>query len=194
MINQIKKQTKEDIKDSCSEIVTTAKEEIQKAIDESTSDLHEATVTVRNNSTKNTLLNFVCAIVLCVAATCGITYAQNYRDGTAIAEAKSVEALAAERAKFAEEMKTEKLNLKTKLAQERNRIEENAINDYKASIVFREDASKFVAYNITKLDVGYYLYTYTKSEDIKNWKEIKTFYKEYLKGSFDEYKKMKVAQ
>lgn len=185
----MKEKSQEDIHANCELIISSAKEEIQEAINESTSDLHEATRTIRNNSTHNSLLNFVCAIIVLLAAICGLTYAQNYRDGTAIAEAKAVEALAAEREKFEEEMKIERYNLKTELAQERDQIEEDAINEYKESNVFREDASKFVAYNITTLDVGYYLYTYTKSEDIKSWPQIKEFYNKFLKGSYNEYKK-----
>ena len=56
---------------------------------------------------KNLLFNFVCAIVLFVAVNCFHVYIQNYRDGTEIAEAKAVEALAEERAKFESEILAE---------------------------------------------------------------------------------------
>ena len=57
---------------------------------------------------KNLLFSFVASIVLLAAAIGGYLYIQNYRDGTKIAEAKAIEALATEREKLNNELAAKK--------------------------------------------------------------------------------------
>ena len=184
----MKEKSQEDIHANCDQIISSAKEEIQKAINESTSDLHEATRTIRSKSTHNSLLNFVCAIIVLVAAICGLTYAQNYRDGTAIAEAKAVEALAAEREKFEEEMKTAKADFEIELYSQRIQLKNDAVLEYKESSQFTEDSCKNVAEHITKIAYLYYLNNYIHSEDIENYAELKSFYNDFIKRGANVYR------
>lgn len=116
---------------------------------------------------KNLLFSFIASIVLLAAAICGYLFVQNYRDGTKIAQAKAVEALAEERA----------------------RIEQEAVASYKKSDSYREDACKLVASNINKIDCLHYMYIYIKSDDIKAYPEVKSFYNDFLKRGHEQYKR-----
>lgn len=127
---------------------------------------------------KNLLFNFICAIVLFVAVSCFYVYIQNYRDGTEIAEAKAVEALAEERAKFEAEMLAE-----------RAKIQQEAVADYKKTALYREEACKYVASNIKNLECMNYMYTYIKSADIENYPAVRDFYNNFLKQANDHYRK-----
>lgn len=166
----------------------TATDEIKKVIHENVIELNNATAKVAKSSGKNLLFNFACAIILTVAAICAYVYAQNYRDGTAIAEAKAVEALAAERAKFAKEMEDEKVAMEIEFSNREDKIREEAVADYKKSTAFREDSCKHVAQTIAKLDTGYYLHKYLRSDDLKEWKDLKKFDDTYLKDSWNQYR------
>lgn len=115
---------------------------------------------------KNLLLSFAASIVLIAGSIGGLLYVQNYKDGTEIARAKAIETLASEREK----------------------IEVEAVKVYKASDDYREDACKLVAENITKVDCLHYMYVYIRSEDIKKYAPIKSFYNEVLKEANKQYK------
>lgn len=70
---------------------------------------------------------------------------------------------------------------------ERNSIATKAVSDYKASDTCLEDSCKLVASSISKVKTGYYLYKYMRSDDIKQWQDLKLFYKNYLYESYDQY-------
>lgn len=184
-IAKLKKETQEAVE--CS--LETATDEIKKVIHKNVFELNNATAKVAKSSGKNLLFNFVCAIILTVAAICAYVYAQNYRDGTAIAEAKAVEALAAERAKFAKEMEDERAEMEIEFSDREEEIREEAVESYKKTDKFREDACKEVALNIRYTSTEYYLYKYMRSIDLDEYSELNTFYNSFLNKGWNQYKK-----
>ncbi len=165
---------------ACKNLLENAEKKVSKAINDNVLQLNQAVTLVKKNYKKNLLYNFLVVIVLLIFSIAGITYFQNYRDGISIARQKAEEVL-----------ETERLRLENELSEKENQIEQNAVITYKNSKAFREDSCKFVANNITKLECGYYLFKYTKSEDIKKWPQIKFFYKNFLEDSYIDYKKKK---
>lgn len=158
-------------------------------MESSTDGLKDATKTAERMMGKNLLFNFISSIVLLAAAIGGYLYVQNYRDGTKIAEAKAVEALAEERVKFEAEMKESLRKMNIEIDSKKKQIEQNAIESYKGSDLYREDACKLVASNLSKVDCLHYMYTYIKSDDIKVYPEIKSFYNDFLKRGHEQYKR-----
>lgn len=65
-------------------------------------------------------------------------------------------------------------------------IQKKAIEDYKQTQSFREDACKEVAQSITKLTTLHFLNKYIKSSDIEKYR-LQTFY-EFVKDGDKEYK------
>ena len=181
----MKTETQEAVEGS----LETATDEIKKVIHENVIELNNATAKVAKSSGKNLLFNFACAIILTVAAICAYVYAQNYRDGTAIAEAKAVEALATERAKFAKEMEDEKVAMEIEFSNREDKIREEAVESYKKTEQFREEACKEVALNIRYTNTEYYLYKYIRSTDLNEYSELNTFYNSFLKRGWNQYKK-----
>lgn len=178
-LNKFQKANQEAIADRCASLFEQAEKEIFRVVDDTTNDFKNAAKMAEKMIGKNLLFSFVSSIVLLATAIGGYLYVQNYRDGTKIAEAKAVEALATER---------EKLN--NELAAKKKQIEQNAIVAYKNSDSYREDACKLVASNIIKLDCIHYMYTYIKSEDIKKIPELKSFYNDFLKRGNEQHKKV----
>ena len=191
MLSNLTQTAENDIPASCNEIVSSAKANIKDSINESITDLKTATKMVKRNIVRNLLLNFICAIVLVGFACFGILYIQNYRDGSKIAEAKAVEALAEERSKFEKEMVDVKKNLEAELYVQKTKIENDAVLNYKNSEQFIEDSCKNVAENIKYLNYLNYLNIYIRSEDIKKYPSIKAFYQDFIKVGALEYKKKK---
>ncbi len=185
LVTKLKTETQEAVEGS----LETATDEIKKVIHENVIELNNATAKVAKSSGKNLLFNFACAIILTVAAICAYVYAQNYRDGTAIAEAKAVEALAAERAKFAKEMEDEKVAMEIEFSNREDKIREEAVESYKKTEQFREEACKEVALNIRYTNTEYYLYKYIRSTDLNEYSELNTFYNSFLKRGWNQYKK-----
>lgn len=145
-----------------------AKNKITNAVENTTSDFKEATKIAKKMIGKNLLFSFLSSLVLLAAALGGYLYIQNYRDGTKIAEAKAVEAL----------------------AEAKKKIEQEAVAAYKSSDAYREDACKLVASNISKIDCLHYMYIYIKSDDIKKYPAVKSLYDDLLVVGHKEYKKM----
>ena len=167
-----------DIADKCSKLFYDAENKISQVVENTTADFKSATKIAKRMVGKNLFFSFVVSLVLLAAAIGGFLYVQNYRDGTKIAEAKAVEALAEEREKFRKEIATTK-----------NQIEQEAILAYKGSSSYREDACKLVASNISKIDFLHYMYIYIKSDDIEKYPEIKRFYNDFLKRGYEQYKR-----
>lgn len=114
------------IVDNCEKLFGGVESKISKIVKTTTTDFRIATKAAERMIGKNILFSFVMSLVLLAAAMGGYLFAQNYRDGTKIAEAKAVEALAEERAKFEAEIKATK-----------KQIEQNAIASYKKSDSYR---------------------------------------------------------
>lgn len=180
ILNNLTQTAQKDIPASCNKIVSSAKANIKDAINESITDLKTTTKIIKRNIVRNLLSNFIGAIVLVGFACFGVLYIQNYRDGSAIAEAKAVEALAEERSKMESELYAKQI-----------KIENDAILNYKNSEQFIEDSCKNVAENIKKLKYINYLNTYVRKEDIKTYPALKNFYQDFIKEGALEYKKMK---
>lgn len=178
-LSKLRKENQEDIVDKCTSLFKQAEKKISQVVNDTTNDFKNAAKMAEKMIGKNLLFSFVASIVLLAAAIGGYLYIQNYRDGTKIAEAKAIEALATER---------EKLN--NELAAKKKQIEQNAILSYKESDSYREDACKLVASNIGKIDCLHYMYTYIKSDDIKKYPEVKSFYNNFLKRGNEQYKKI----
>ena len=191
ILNNLTQATQKDIPASCNKIVSSAKANIKDAINESITDLKTTTKIIKRNIVRNLLSNFIGAIVLVGFACFGVLYIQNYRDGSKIAEAKAMEALAEERSKFEKEMVDAQKNLEAELYVQKTKIENDAILNYKNSEQFIEDSCKNVAENIKKLKYINYLNTYVRKEDIKTYPALKNFYQDFIKEGALEYKKMK---
>ncbi len=191
ILNNLTQTAQKDIPASCNKIVSSAKATIKDTINESITDLKTTTKIIKRNIVKNLLFNFICAIVLVGFACFGVLYIQNYRDGSKIAEAKAMEALAEERSKFEKEMVDAQKNLEAELYVQKTKIENDAILNYKNSEQYIEDSCKNVAENIKKLKYINYLNTYVRKEDIKTYPALKNFYQDFIKEGALEYKKMK---
>ena len=174
--------------DKCTELFEGAERRISEIVENTSDDFRSATNAAGKLIVKNLLFNFVTSLVLVAVAIGGYIYVQNYRDGTRIAEAKAVEALAEEREKFADEMEIERTKLENEIALKKRLIERNAVASYKDSESYREDACRFVASNIRKIDCLHYMYIYTKADDIKAYPEIRSFYNDFLKKGHEQYK------
>lgn len=175
--------------DKCTELFEDTESRISEIVENTTDDFISVTNEAGKLIVKNLLFNFVTSLVLLAVAIGGYLYVQNYRDGTKIAEAKAVEALAEERAKFDEEMKIERTKLENEIAVEKALIARNAVVSYKNSESYREDACRFVASNICNIYCLQYMYIYIKSDDIKKYPELKSFYNDFIKRGYKEYKK-----
>ncbi|WP_298534645.1 hypothetical protein [uncultured Treponema sp.] len=177
------------ITDKCKKLFEGAESRISEIVENTSDDFRSAANAAGKLIVKNLLFNFVTSLVLVAVAIGGYIYVQNYRDGTRIAEAKAVEALAEERAKFADEMEIERTKLENEIALKKRLIEQNAIASYKNSESYREDACRFVASNICNIYCLQYMYIYIKSNDIKKYPELKSFYNDFIKRGYKEYKK-----
>ncbi len=179
-MNKVQIENQKNIVSANKRIFENTGRQIIDVVESTTINFEKASKLTDRLNGKNLLSNFVCALVLLGAAIGGYRYVQNYRDGTKIAERKAVEALVKEREK-----------LENELAFKKEQIELNAISSYKQSASYREDACKLVASNISKLDCIHYMYIYIKSEDIKKYSAVRTFYNDFLLDGNREYKKRK---
>lgn len=142
------------------------------AVGQSTKNLDSITKIIKKTLVRNLLGTFLCAIIIVIGSICFLTYSQNYKDGTAIAEAKAVEALNSER----------------------ERIGREAINSYKASNNFIEDSCKSVAENIGTLEYMYFLNSYIPSKQKEKYPAVKKFCNEYLVFGASQYREKKKAK
>ncbi len=178
-MRKLEEETETVILGNCKTIFVDSEKSISEIINNSTAELKNTVKATKWMMAKNLIYSFATTIVLLAGAIGGCLYIQNYKDGTKIAEAKAVEALAEERAKLEKELIAKK-----------KEIELDAISIYKESDGYREDACKLVASNITKLDYLHYMYIYIKSDDIKQYKGIKDFYNNFLTEGHKQYKKI----
>lgn len=186
MEDNVRKITK-SIGNGCERIensVSTVDDKIETAVNKSSAKLDEAASRLNLFTVKNILLNFVIAIVLTGVSIAAFMYAQNYRDGTKIAEEKAVEALAAERSKLEEEFEIERGKLLEDLVRQRRQIEKDAVAEYKSSNDFVIDGATYVANNIYDWPV---LETLYQEMPIKKKKDLKLY--DILNDAHKEYKK-----
>ena len=188
-LNKLRKENQEGIVDNCEKLFNDAEYKISEVVENTTSDFRSATNAAERMVGKNLLSSFVMTLVLLAAAIGGYLYVQNYKDGTKIAETKAVEALALERAKFDEEIEIAWMKLDDEIESKKKQIEQEAISEYKNSVLYREDACKLVASNISKVDYLHYMYIYIKSDDIKKYSEVKSFYNDFIKRGHEQYKR-----
>lgn len=139
------------------------------AVGQSTKNLDSITKIIKKTLVRNLLSTFLLAIIVVISSICFLTYSENYKDGTAIAEAKAVEALNSER----------------------ERIGREAINSYKASNNFIEDACKSVAENIGTLEYMYFLNSYIPGKQKEKYPAVKKFCNEYLVFGASQYREKK---
>ena len=171
-VEKLETQTKTYLESECNSIVSTTKNEMLKAVGQSTKNLDLITKIIKKTLVRNLLGTFLCAIIVVISSICFLTYFQNYKDGTAIAEAKAVEALNSER----------------------ERIGREAINSYKASNQFTEDSCKSVAENIGTLEYMYFLNSYIPSKQKEKYPAVKKFCNEYLVFGASQYREKKKAK
>lgn len=167
-LNKFQKETLMAIVGKCSKLFDSAEKNISETVISTTKDFNRSTKVVKKLIGKNLLFSFVAAIVLVVTTIGGYALVQNYKGGTKMAKAKAMEVLSAEQAK----------------------IEQNAVEAYKNSVLYKEDACKVVAGNISKLEFIHYLYVFIRSEDIEKYPAISSFYNNYLSEGNKEYKEM----
>lgn len=154
---------------NCKKLFESAEESVTEVIQKNIASLDKSAKKLSRISIRNIFGNFFSSIVLVALIIFATIYAYNFRDGTKIAEAKAAEAL----------------------AEEKERIGNEAVEAYKKSSEYGEDACKFVAENISYIECGYYLYKYMRSNDIKKYPQIENFYKNYLKEGYKQYKEKK---
>ena len=169
LLRSLKQDAGMAIADKCELYFKNSELSIQKILNKFTGQLKVATGLASKLMLKNLLLSFAASFILLVGAIGGLLYIQNYKDGTQIAEQKAEETLASERKK----------------------IEQDAIEAYKKSGDYKEDACKLVAENITKLEYLHYLHKYIRSDDIKSHIEVRDFYNSLLKEGNKQYKENK---
>lgn len=140
--------------------------DINKKLSGSVSQVLTASQNLEFKSRKNIFYSAGLTLLLLLVAVGGILFVLKWHDGTKIAE-----------------MRIEKM-----LESERADIQKKAVEDYRNSYQFREDACREVSENISKLDTLHYLNKYIKSSTVNEYPALKTFYKDFIKQGAEQYK------
>ena len=180
--------------EACKKAVGDIKNDITAAIDGSTEKLNKAAYKITKERFKDILISFTACLFLCAASFLAIKYYVGYTKGLNKARSEATEILEIEREKIQQEAIENYKNSSQFLEDvngKRTKIEEDAINSYKNSERFREDACKEVASNICYINTDYYLYKYMRSTDLNEYPDLKTFYDSYLKRGWKLYKESK---
>ena len=119
-IRVMKLYAEKQINDDCKHLFENAEKSVIAVFNKNAATFNNASKVSLKLICKNLLVNFLVSIVLLAAATGGILFVQNYKDGTKIAKEKAIEVL----------------------AKEKETIGKDAINLYKKSSEFREDATR----------------------------------------------------
>ena len=163
------KKTQGEIQNQITVIADGVGKDINKKLSGSVSQVLTASQNLEFKSRKNIFYSAGLTLLLLLVAVGGILYAWKWHDGTKIAE-----------------MRIEKM-LENELAD----IQKKAVEDYRNSYQFREDACKEVAENIDKVDTVHYLNKYIKSSTVSDYPALKSFYKDFIKIGDEQYKKSK---
>lgn len=165
-LNESVKKTQGEIQNQITVIAAGVGDVINKKLNRSVSEVLTASQNLRIKSRKNIFFSAGLTLLLLLVAISGILFIWKWHDGTKIAE-----------------MRIEKM-LENELAD----IRKKAVENYKASDEFREDACKEVAENIQQLDTLHYLNKYIKSSTVNEYPALKTFYKDFIKRGEEQFK------
>ncbi len=171
-LNELKESVKKSQDEMQSQIAMIADgvgKDINKKLAGSVSQVLTASQNLEFKSRKNIFYSAGLTLLLLLVAVGGILFVWKWHDGTKIAE-----------------MRIEKM-----LESERADIQKKAVEDYRNSYQFREDACQEVAENIAKLDTLHYLNKYIKSSTVSEYPALKSFYKDFIKSGDEQYKKSK---
>ena len=171
-LNELKesvKKTQGEIQNQIAMIADGVGKDINKKLAGSVSQVLTASQNLEFKSRKNIFYSAGLTLLLLLVAVGGILFVWKWHDGTKIAE-----------------MRIEKM-----LESERADIQKKAVEDYRNSYQFREDACQEVAENIAKLDTLHYLNKYIKSSTVSEYPALKSFYKDFIKSGDEQYKKSK---
>lgn len=171
-LNELKesvKKTQGEIQNQITVIADGVGKDINKKLAGSVSQVLTASQNLEFKSRKNIFYSAGLTLLLLLVAVGGILFVWKWHDGTKIAE-----------------MRIEKM-----LESERADIQKKAVEDYRNSYQFREDACKEVAENIAKVDTLHYLNKYIKSSTVSEYPALKSFYKDFIKSGDEQYKKSK---
>ena len=166
-LNESVKKTQGEIQNQITAIADGVGKDISKKLNLSVSEVLTAAQNLRIKSRKNIFYSAGLTLLLLLVAVGGILFVWKWHDGTKIAE-----------------MRIEKM-----LESERADIQKKAVEDYRNSYQFREDACREVSENISKLDTLHYLNKYIKSSTVSEYPALKSFYKDFIKSGDEQYKK-----
>lgn len=171
-LNELKesvKKTQGEIQNQITVIADGVGKDINKKLSGSVSQVLTASQNLEFKSRRNIFYSAGLTLLLLLFAVGGILFVWKWHDGTKIAE-----------------MRIEKM-----LESERADIQKKAVEDYRNSYQFREDACKEVAENIAKVDTLHYLNKYIKSSTVSEYPALKSFYKDFIKSGDEQYKNSK---
>lgn len=171
-LNELKesvKKTQGEIQNQITVIADGVGKDINKKLSGSVSQVLTASQNLEFKSRRNIFYSAGLTLLLLLLAVGGILFVWKWHDGTKIAE-----------------MRIEKM-----LESERADIQKKAVEDYRNSYQFREDACKEVAENIAKVDTLHYLNKYIKSSTVSEYPALKSFYKDFIKSGDEQYKNSK---
>jgi molecular chaperone GrpE (heat shock protein) len=141
--------------------------EISPSLENALKDISASAKNIKLKSKQNIFLSFALTLLILLVALAGLAYTWKFHDGTKIAEARVAKIL----------------------MREKEAIRQNAVEQYRNSLAFHEDACKEVAENFNYTRTEYYLFKYINKSDIKRYR-LDDFYK-FLKRGSDQYKAAK---
>jgi len=185
------KSLNEQTETNCKKIIDDTEEKINDVFRYNFGSLNKAVKNFKKGRFIDLLWSFASCIILTVFIFLAVNYSFAYIKGINKARSEAIEILEEEREKIKEEA-IEEYKLSEQFLKDANGkradIKKREIEAYKNSDDYLEDACKLVAQNIQYTNCLYYLHKYMQSSTLNEYPKLKRFDDEYLKGGWQQYK------